>query len=116
MQITWTGHDSLAPGDFPTAVPVCNCYGHEAAIAEYVMLSMLEWHIGLRDMDRRFRSLGWDGRDPGTGQRHGEIVGSILGIVGYGPIGREIAKRARAFDMTVKATRRRRQETPPELD
>ena len=34
VQITWTGFDSLNPVDFPSGVPVCNCYGHEAAIAE----------------------------------------------------------------------------------
>src|SRR5215471_9367729 len=34
-------------------------------------------------------------------QRLGEINGSLLLIVGYGSIGRELAKRARAFDMRV---------------
>lgn len=116
VQITWTGYDALTPADFPAGVPVCNCYGHEAAIAEYVLLAMLEWKIRLRDMDRRFREKGWDGRDPGTSLRHGEIGGTTLGIVGYGPIGRAIALRARAFGVTVKAVRRQPQALPAELD
>ena len=116
VQITWTGHDGLVAGDFPAEVPVCNCYGHEASIAEYVLLAMLEWRIGLRHMDSRFRRVGWEGRDPGTSLRHGELAGSTLGLVGYGPIGRAIAARARAFGVTIKATRRQRQNTPPELD
>lgn len=116
VQITWTGFDSLNPADFPSGVPVCNCYGHEAAIAEYVLLAMLEWKIGLRHMDRRFREEGWGGRGPTTGFLHGELEGATLGILGYGPIGREVAKRARAFQMRVLGIRRQKQALPPELD
>ena len=36
-----------------------------------------------------------------------ELVGKTLGIVGLGGIGTEVAKRAKAFDMRVIATRRR---------
>ncbi|MEX1181862.1 MAG: D-2-hydroxyacid dehydrogenase [Gemmatimonadota bacterium] len=35
-----------------------------------------------------------------------EVAGTTLGILGYGGIGREIARRARAFDMRIIATRR----------
>ena len=116
VQITWTGHDALSSADFPAGVPVCNCYGHEAAIAEYVLLALLEWKIGLRDMDRRFREQGWGGLGPATSRLHGEIGGSTLGIVGYGPIGQEIAKRARPFGMRTLGIRRQQHELPPELD
>ena len=36
-----------------------------------------------------------------------EVTGSVVGIVGYGGIGRAVAKRARALGMTVLAHRRR---------
>lgn len=36
-----------------------------------------------------------------------ELAGKTLGIVGFGGIGSEVAKRAKAFDMRVIATRRR---------
>ena len=39
-----------------------------------------------------------------------EVTGSTLGIVGMGRIGREVAKRARAFDMTILYHNRRRDE------
>ncbi|MBO0738647.1 MAG: hypothetical protein J2P48_19095 [Alphaproteobacteria bacterium] len=42
-----------------------------------------------------------------------ELAGKTLGIFGYGRIGREVARRARAFDMTVCAIRRHRS-PPPE--
>src|SRR5439155_21279056 len=35
-----------------------------------------------------------------------ELAGKTLGILGYGRIGRELARRARAFDMEVCAIRR----------
>ena len=45
----------------PSGVPVANTFEHESAIAEYVLLGMLEWQIGLRQMDAQFRSEGWAG-------------------------------------------------------
>ena len=39
-------------------------------------------------------------------RRPGELAGKTLGILGYGRIGQALARRARAFDMTVCAIRR----------
>jgi phosphoglycerate dehydrogenase-like enzyme len=41
-----------------------------------------------------------------------ELAGCVLGILGYGRIGREVARRARAFDMTVCAIRRHPPRSP----
>ncbi len=116
FQIPWTGYDFCTPADMPAGVPVCNCFEHETSIAEYVMLAMLEWQIGLRHMDARFRAKGWDGKGPGEAVIHGEVFGHTVGIVGYGHIGAEVAKRAQAFGMRVIGVRRREQPTPPPLD
>lgn len=116
FQIPWTGFDFCTPADMPSGVPVCNCFEHETSIAEYVMLAMLEWQIGLRDMDARFRAKGWDGKGPGEAIFHGEVLGRTVGIVGYGHIGAEVAKRANAFGMRVIGVRRRKQPTPTLLD
>ena len=115
FQIPWTGYDFTSPETMPAGVPVANCFEHESSIAEYVMAAMLEWKIGLRRMDRNFRAHGWNGHGPGEAIIHDEVRGTSVGIVGYGHIGAEVAKRAHAFDMRVVGVRRREQSTPPPL-
>jgi len=116
FQIPWTGYNFTSPERMPAGVPVANCFEHESAIAEYVILAMLEWQIEVRKMDQRWRSEGWGGRAPAGGIYHREFRGSTVGVVGYGHIGREIALRAKPFDVRVIGTRRTPQTTPPELD
>ena len=116
FQIPWTGFDFTAPQKMPAGVPVANTYEHETAMAEFVLLSMLEWQIGLRHLDRDMRAKGWDGMGPGVAPTHGEVMGQTLGIVGYGHIGIEVARRARAFGIRCVGIRRSKQPCPPELD
>ncbi len=116
FQIPWTGYDFFKTDDIPAGVPVANCFEHESSIAEYVLLGMLEWQIGLRRMDKGFREHGWGGRGPGESIVHGEVLGRTVGIVGYGHIGAEVAKRAKAFDMRIIGVRRSQQPTPENLD
>ena len=116
FQIPWTGFEFTSPERIPAGVPVANTYEHETSIAEYVLLGMLEWQIGLYRMDARFRARGWDGRMPGDAPTHRELHGTTLGIVGHGHIGLEAATRARAFGMRCIGIRRSAAPCPPELD
>jgi hypothetical protein len=83
---------------------VCNCFEHEIGIAEYV------WRhagmtIDIRAMDRRLRQADWTGSYL-CGPVHRELFGKTAGIVGFGRIGREVARRAQAFGMRVLACTR----------
>jgi len=115
FQIPWTGYDFCSPETMPAGIPVCNCFEHESSIAEFVLAGMLESKIGLRQIDARFRKEGWGGRPPGNSIYHAEVRGLTVGIVGYGHIGQEVAKRAQAFDMRIIGTRRSAQPAPPPL-
>ncbi|MEC9347331.1 MAG: 2-hydroxyacid dehydrogenase [Pseudomonadota bacterium] len=116
-QIPYTGHDFIAPDHLPVTAVLCNTYEHETAIAEYILLAMLEWQIRLARIDADFRVNGWSSRSPAEGPVHGEVLGKTVGIVGYGHIGHEVAVRAKAFGMTVTGVgRRERAAAPAPLD
>jgi phosphoglycerate dehydrogenase-like enzyme len=100
LQLPGAGTDDIDFSLLHPGTTVCNCFEHEIAIAEYVMGAMLEWNIGLRRMDRQFRQGSWAGSYL-FGPRHGELHGKTLGIIGFGHIGREVARRAKAFGMRV---------------
>jgi phosphoglycerate dehydrogenase-like enzyme len=86
---------------------VCNVDGHEQAIAEYCLMTMLALSHKLVDTVAAFRGPGvWAAGGAGGGPPHGEILGKTIGIVGYGKIGREVAKRAVGFGCTVLAVNR----------
>jgi phosphoglycerate dehydrogenase-like enzyme len=106
LQVPGAGYDAIDLAALPKGCTVCNVHEHEIGIAEYVLLGMLEWVIGMAAMDRRLRQRDWTGSAVKGGNFHGELAGKTLGIVGFGHIGREVARRARAFGMAVGAITR----------
>jgi len=106
-QIPFTGYDWITPGKLPKGVVFCNTHEHETTIAEHILLGMLEFQIGLmRDTDPHMRAHSFDGRSISAGPMHLEMRGGTVGIVGYGHIGREVARRCKAFGMEVMAVSR----------
>ena len=102
LQSVAAGIDLIDVPSLPPGVTVCNVAGHEQAIAEYVLMTMLAWQHRLIDIAAAFRGGVWStGGGAGGGPTHGEIMGKTIGIVGYGKIGREVAKRAVGFGCTV---------------
>lgn len=81
---------------------------HGPAIAETVLGMMLFFARGLDYAVHAQQRGEWDTsafEAADSGIR--EIAGATVGIIGYGGIGREIARRAHALGMNVLATRRR---------
>lgn len=105
LHLPGAGTDEIQFAKLPAATTVCNVFGHDIGIAEYVLAGMLEMTVGLRAMDQALRQDRWTGSYV-CGPRHGELFGQTVGIVGYGRIGREVARRARAFGMRVIACSR----------
>ncbi|SON58503.1 Glyoxylate/hydroxypyruvate reductase B (plasmid) [Hartmannibacter diazotrophicus] len=109
-QLPGAGYDGIDLGLIPDGAMLCNCFGHEAAIAEYVMAALLARHVPLVDADRRLRQGDWTYRSGGATNHHTELGSQSIGLIGFGHIGKAIAARARAFGMEVIVANR---STPP---
>jgi phosphoglycerate dehydrogenase-like enzyme len=106
LQCFATGVDLMDLAAVPSGVTVCNVFGHESPIAEYVIMTMLALTHRLFHSVLSFRSGSWEAGLQGGGTRHGELLGRTLGIVGYGRIGREVARRAEPFGVRLLAANR----------
>jgi phosphoglycerate dehydrogenase-like enzyme len=109
VQVPGAGLDRIARQAMPHGAALANAYGHEAGIAEYVLGAMLALSRGFGGLDAALRRGMWQSQwAPGVPPPPAwpELAGRTLGILGYGRIGQALARRARAFDMAVCATRR----------
>lgn len=102
FQVINAGVDRLAQeGLLDRGFVVTNVSGLVAvSIAEWVMGTALMLAKNLHQAVRAQGERRW------SAWRVGELAGQTMGIAGLGAIGRETARRARAFDMRVIASRR----------
>lgn len=105
-QLPAAGYDGIDMHALPGTCTVCNAFGHEQAIAEYVMAALLCRHVPLADADRRLRQGDWRYWAGGTKSLRTELGAESIGIVGHGHIGRTVAERAMAFGMAVHVANR----------
>ena len=105
-QVAGAGYDGIDLTRVPSACYICNCFGHEEAITEYVMAAVLTKYIPLIDADAKLRHGNWHymaGRSDGLRR---ECSGSSIGLLGYGHIGKALARGAKAFNMEVHVANR----------
>jgi phosphoglycerate dehydrogenase-like enzyme len=105
-QLPAAGYDKLDFDALPEGCAVCNCFGHEQAIAEYVMSALLARHVPIADADARLRRGDWRYWAGGPGGVRTELGSESIGIIGHGHIGRTVAERALAFGMAVHVANR----------
>ncbi len=77
------------------------------SVADFVLGALLSLSRGISASDRHLRAEGWHvgGELPYLHFRGRELSGLVLGLVGYGAIGRRVAQRARdGFGMRVLFT------------
>ena len=91
------GTDGINFDKLPKKCKVCNVYEHETTIAEYCLANILNWEIKLIKKSIKFKSLDWSDSLFSTGAPHSELKNKTIGIIGYGRIGKEIAKRLKPF-------------------
>jgi phosphoglycerate dehydrogenase-like enzyme len=102
VQTTGAGTNDIVFDALPDGVAVCNVYGHSAAIAEYVLMAMLGLSRDLLNADRRLREGDWGDRQPRS-----ELRGRHVLLIGFGHIGREVARYSIGLGMRVSAVTRR---------
>jgi phosphoglycerate dehydrogenase-like enzyme len=103
VQLTSAGYDQV---DIEAArkakVPVSNNGGANAiAVAEHTLMLILAVFKRVVQFHNSVVAGHWRVGNPAEVRVH-EISGATLGIVGLGNIGKKVARRARAFDMTVQ--------------
>jgi D-2-hydroxyacid dehydrogenase (NADP+) len=74
---------------------------HGACLAESVLGMILAFTRGIRDSVLRQREHQWAIRE--LRPKLVELTNSTMGIIGFGVVGRALAKRAQAFDMRIIA-------------
>jgi phosphoglycerate dehydrogenase-like enzyme len=109
VQVPGAGLDRIDRAALGAGTWLANAYGHETGIAEYIVGAMLALTRDFARLDAALRRGTWDSQwavDATPPAPWPELAGKTLGILGYGHIGQSLARRARAFDMTVLAVRR----------
>lgn len=107
VQITGAGYDRVDVDELKKrGITMSNTRGvMSISIAEDVFCKILFISREVRQVERDRAARQWDGVSAGQDQWmctcYQDVYGKTLGIMGYGSIGQEISKRAKAFGMRI---------------
>lgn len=87
----------------PSGVGLVNGVGHDIPMAEYVIGALVALRQRFLQADRALRQGVWRYGFFGDAGMVEELHGSTLGLIGFGRIGAEVARRAKAFGMSCRA-------------
>ncbi len=88
--------DHLAAAEH--GIPVCNCAGaNDIPVAEHTVMAGIALMRELAWTDRQIRAGEW----PQFGRPNREVAARTWGIVGFGRIGRQVAKRLQGWEMEI---------------
>jgi phosphoglycerate dehydrogenase-like enzyme len=106
LQAPAAGTDGISRNCLPPQAQLANCFGHENAIAEYVMAALLMRHVPLQQADQALRQGEWRYFAGRPGALRTELGSQTLGLLGFGHIAKTLAQRAKAFGMRVVVANR----------
>jgi phosphoglycerate dehydrogenase-like enzyme len=106
LQAPAAGTDGILRSCLPPNAKLANCFGHENAIAEYVMAALLTRHVPLAQADQALRQNDWRFYAGRSGALRTELGSQTLGLLGFGHIAKTLAQRAKAFGMRVVVANR----------
>src|SRR3954452_9051839 len=85
VQSVATGIELIDLAALPPRVTVCNAFGHETAIAEYILMVMLVWSHRFREIEGDFRTrASWQPSWVHSVRPPGECLGCTGSLVGRG--------------------------------
>ena len=97
--------NNLFPEILKSKTIITNSSGiHANAMAEFVMGNLLYFSKQFFDCEKFYKNKQWTQWDIASKMKN--LFGKTIGIIGFGSVGKAIAKKARAFDMRIIATRR----------
>ena len=100
------GTDAINTALLPAQCTLANCFGHENAIAEYVIAALLMRHVPLARADQDLRQQRWTYWAGRPTALRTELGSQTLGLVGFGHIAQTVAQRAKAMGMRVHVANR----------
>ena len=100
------GTDAINVGLLPAQCTLANCFGHENAIAEYVIAALLMRHVPLTRADQDLRQQRWTYFAGRPTALRTELGDQTLGLLGFGHIAQTVAQRAKAMGMRVHVANR----------
>ena len=100
------GTDAVNTALLPASCSLANCFGHENAIAEYVMAALLMRHVPLARADEDLRQQQWTYWAGRNAALRTELGSQTIGLLGLGHIAQTVALRAKAFGMRVHVANR----------
>ncbi|MES2186837.1 MAG: NAD(P)-dependent oxidoreductase [Pseudomonadota bacterium] len=105
LHVPGAGWEQIACAALPAGTTVCNVHGHEVPIAEFTLHALLEHYLQPWLYPARLDAAAW-AQSYAARAPHDEAYGKTVAILGFGHIGQEIARRARACGMQVIAVTR----------
>lgn len=106
LQVPGIGWDGVQTRHVPASAQIANVAGHEIAVAEYCLAQMLDWRHRLRAAETELRAGSWARSSRFGGAPHRELRDATVGIIGYGGIGRELARMLKALGLRVLSANR----------
>lgn len=105
VQTASAGVNLLLDGDlWRSEVVICTASGIQVrSMAEWAFSTILAFRHRLPYLRERQKQHVWVPTDP-LGHPMGDLAGLTMGVVGYGSIGREVGRLAKAFGMRLVAT------------
>ena len=96
---------NLFPEILKSRVMITNAKGiNSKPVAEFIMSQILYFSKQLSQCEEFQQNRNWNQWE--LAKKITQLSGATLGIIGYGEVGKELAKLAKSFGMSVMATRR----------